>query len=161
MITIDLPWVLWAFSANWRTTAINCARGVPLMRSCHAGVVKILGREFAGQAAGHPVVRHLQVEHGGDQRVAAAERDALHGHGADQHIAVFAFQYVIGKVDALDAAEIRETDFRVIAARISAFEHRQPEFHVAAVLGFLRLEVPLPLVRTTVSTPAETNRAIR
>ena len=38
MITIDLPCVLCAFSANWRATVITCARGAPVMRSCQAGV---------------------------------------------------------------------------------------------------------------------------
>jgi hypothetical protein len=38
MITIDLPCVLCALSANCRATVISCARGVPVMRSCHAGV---------------------------------------------------------------------------------------------------------------------------
>ena len=38
MMTIDLPCVLSALSANWRATVINCSRGVPVMRSCQAGV---------------------------------------------------------------------------------------------------------------------------
>ncbi|MND08800.1 hypothetical protein D3C83_316820 [compost metagenome] len=38
MITIDLPCVLSAFSANCRATVITCSRGAPVMRSCQAGV---------------------------------------------------------------------------------------------------------------------------
>jgi hypothetical protein len=38
MMTIDLPLVLSAFSANWRATVITCSRGTPVMRSCQAGV---------------------------------------------------------------------------------------------------------------------------
>jgi hypothetical protein len=38
MITIDLPCVLSAFSANCRATVITCERGTPVIASCHAGV---------------------------------------------------------------------------------------------------------------------------
>jgi hypothetical protein len=38
MITIDLPCVLCAFSANWRATEITSARFTPVIASCHAGV---------------------------------------------------------------------------------------------------------------------------
>ena len=38
MITIDLPCVLSALSANWRATAITSAALTPVMRSCQAGV---------------------------------------------------------------------------------------------------------------------------
>ena len=38
MITIDLPWVLSALSANWRATVMSWSRGMPVMRSCQAGV---------------------------------------------------------------------------------------------------------------------------
>jgi hypothetical protein len=38
MMTMDLPWVLSAFSANWRATVISCSRGVPVIFSCQAGV---------------------------------------------------------------------------------------------------------------------------
>ena len=38
MITIDLPCVLSALSANWRATVIACSAGTPVIFSCHAGV---------------------------------------------------------------------------------------------------------------------------
>ena len=38
MITIDLPCVLSALSANWRATVIICSRGTPVIFSCQAGV---------------------------------------------------------------------------------------------------------------------------
>ena len=39
MITIDLPSVFSALSANWRATAIDLRRAAtPVMRSCQAGV---------------------------------------------------------------------------------------------------------------------------
>jgi hypothetical protein len=38
MMTMDLPCVLSALSANWRATAMICSRGTPVMDSCHAGV---------------------------------------------------------------------------------------------------------------------------
>ena len=38
MITMLLPCVLCAFSANWRATVMICSRGVPVMLSAQAGV---------------------------------------------------------------------------------------------------------------------------
>ncbi len=38
MITIDLPWVLSALSANWRATVITWSAGTPVIFCCHAGV---------------------------------------------------------------------------------------------------------------------------
>ncbi len=38
MITIDLPWVLSALSANWRAIVITWSAGTPVIFSCHAGV---------------------------------------------------------------------------------------------------------------------------
>ena len=38
MMTMDLPRVRSALSANWCATAMACWRGTPVMRSCQAGV---------------------------------------------------------------------------------------------------------------------------
>jgi hypothetical protein len=38
MITIDLPSVLSALSANWRATATTSAAFTPVIVSCHLGV---------------------------------------------------------------------------------------------------------------------------
>ncbi len=37
-ITMDLPWVLSAFSANWRATAMMWSRLTPVTASAQAGV---------------------------------------------------------------------------------------------------------------------------
>ena len=38
MMIIDLPWVLWAFSANSRAIWMTFSRDTPVMASCQAGV---------------------------------------------------------------------------------------------------------------------------
>ena len=38
MITIDLPCVLSALSANWRAMVMTCSAGTPVIFCCHAGV---------------------------------------------------------------------------------------------------------------------------
>ena len=55
MITIERPCVLCAFSANWRATVITCARGVPVMRSCQAGVYGVSSSKLvAASSPGSP-----------------------------------------------------------------------------------------------------------
>ena len=60
-----------------------------------------------------------------------------------------------------DAAEVREADLGGVAARGVAFEQRQPELDILAVVRFLRLEVPLALVGAAVGAPAKTDGAVR
>ena len=128
-------------------------------------VVEVLGRHLAGQAARDAVVGHLQVEHGGHERLALlaflAQRDALHRHRAHQHVVAGVTRRVVREVLADDAAEVGKADLCRVAAGILAFHHRELELDVVAVARFLGLQVPLAFVGAAIRTPAETDGADR
>ena len=85
-----------------------------------------------------------------------AKCDALHRHSAHQHITLC----VVGKVRALDAAEVRKTYLGSLGAGSFAFHHRQFELHFLAVARLFGLKVPLSLVQPPIRPPTKTNGAI-
>ncbi len=166
MITIDLPCVLSAFSANWRATVITCVArraGDALLPGRRVGrvVVETLRREFAGQAARHAVVARPAGRTPWPPAPRAsrllAERDALHRHRAHQHI---------GSARCSGNARWRcrrstgKPTLRVSPLGCVAFEQRQLELHVVAVARFLGFEVPLALRRRGRPAPAKADRAV-
>ena len=54
MMTIDLPGVLSALSANWRATLTTSAHFTPVMRSCQAGVYGRGSSSPSGHSPGSP-----------------------------------------------------------------------------------------------------------
>ena len=128
-------------------------------------VVEARGGQLAWKPPRDAVVRDLQVEHRGNERLALlarlAQRDAPDRHGAHEDVGVAACERAAREMLARDAAEIRKADLRGLRARACAFEHRKLELHLAAMARFPRLEVPLALVGASVGSPPETDRAVR
>ena len=124
-------------------------------------VVETLGGALSRESARDAVVRDLQIEHGGDQRLAlfavVADSDARNRHRPDQHVSAG----IVREVHVLDAAEVREAHTRGFARCCCTVSHRQLELDVASPLRFLRLEVPLALIGAAVGTPAESDCTIR
>jgi hypothetical protein len=98
-----------------------------------------------------PYLRHLQVEHGGDQRLGSVGEPQRAPHrraGAVQ----FALLRLLGSA-ACRAAEVGEGDLDDVVSCVlgaTVFEHRQLELHLGAAARFLGLEVPLAGVRAAV-----------
>ena len=51
MMTIDLPCVLSALSANWRATVASCSRGTPVICSAQAGVYGVSSSKLAAASS--------------------------------------------------------------------------------------------------------------
>ncbi len=147
---------------------LRARRAGDLLLPC-GGVGRVVvvagGRVLAGQATRHAVLRHLQVEHGGDEHLARGAvgihgGQAPHGHGARDHVGL----HVRRKMLAFDAAEVRETDLRRLPAMClvrTGLHQRQAQPHRLTRARVLVLQVPLALVGAAVRAPAEADRALR
>ena len=132
-------------------------------------VVVTGGGVLAFNATGHAVVRHRQIEHGGDQRetllTGLAQLDTPHRHLAHQNVVDGRTLFVGAEVGRVDAAEIGETDFAdfIVGGHTTGrgFHQTQFELDVAIVAGFLVFQVPLAHIFAAFCAPTETDGAIR
>ncbi len=125
------------------------------------GSVVVVALGTAAQAAVDAVLRGLQVEHGGDERVALlaflAQAQPHRRHLDAVHAALLGIRLEMRRGDA---AEIGQADIDHLVLLLAVFQHRQLELDLGAVAGLLGFEVPLAEVGALFRAPAEADRAV-
>ena len=152
MMTMDLPCVLSALSANWRATVMTWSRGTPVMlslpmRGCVGGVCR---QSFWRHCPDHGQCRTAQPANRTRLRPwHSALRRPCPGEGATAGTLArltSPFCALAGKCGVDVAAKVREADVHDLVLLRTIFNHRELEFDIGITARLFVFQIPLAFV---------------